>query len=251
MDGLIVVKSAAQLDKENLLALLHANLAKVRSLRPASVASEEPLRMRLRAWQSARFTRTYPDLMSSQRYRPAAEFFLSDLYGPKDFSRRDEELERVLPLVTKLLPAAAIHTLALGMELDVLSESFDSAMAQALAAGDRALRADISDAAYAKAYRTCGDRPGREAQIELLMQIGTALDRITRMPLLKAAIALMKGPAHATGLTALHDFLDRGFRAFANINRAGEFLQIIRTRETLILVRLFAAHPAPFELARP
>ncbi len=251
MGSLIVAIPEASANKDDLAALLRANLAKVKTLRPASVASEAPLRMRLRAWQSARFMRTYPDLMASKRYRPAAEFFLSDLYGPKDFSRRDAELERILPVVTRLLPVSAVHTLALGMELDVLSEYLDSAMAQALLAGGRSPKADISEAAYIKAYRACGDRLGRETQIELLMQIGRALDHITRKPLLKSAIALMKGPAHATGMTALHDFLDRGFHAFCNIDGADEFLDIIRTRETRILERLFAGHPAPFDLARP
>ena len=246
-----MVKSEGPLNKEDLAARLRAGLAKVKTLRPASVASEATLRMRLRAWQSARFLRTYPDLMASERYRAAAEFFLSDLYGPKDFSRRDEELERVLPMLTKFLSASAVHTLALGMELDILSESLDSALARALLAGSQSAKADISEAAYAKAYRTCGNRPGREAQIDLLMQIGDALDHLTRKPLLKAAIALMKGPAHAAGFRALHDFLERGFRAFCDMGGGAEFLDIIRTRETLILERLFAGHPAPFDLERP
>ena len=250
MGGMIVVKSEASLNKEDLAALLRANLVKVKGLRPVSVASDTPLRMRLRAWQSARFLRTYPDLMANERYRPAAEFFLTDLYGPKDFSQRDEQLERVLPMLTKFLSVSAVHTLALSMELDILSESLDSAMVRALLAGGRSIKTDISEAAYAKAYRTCANRPGREAQIDLLMQIGDTLDHLTRKPLLKAAIALMKGPAHAAGLSALHDFLDRGFRAFCHLEGAGEFLGIIRTRETLILERLFAGHPAPFDLAR-
>ncbi len=245
-----MVKSEASSNKSELAERLRTNLAMVRGLRPAAVESEAPLRMRLREWQSERFLRTYPDLMASKRYRPAAEFFLSDLYGPKDFSRRDEELERVLPLVTRVLPASAVHTLALGMELDVLSESFDSAMTRALRAGCRSAKADIGEASYASAYRACSNRPGREAQIALLIQIGEALDHVTRKPLLKAAIALIKRPAYATGLSALHDFLDRGFHAFCNINGAGEFLDIIRTRETLILERLFAGHPTPFDLER-
>ena len=84
------------------------------------------MRMQLRAWQSARFARTYPELLASERYRLAAEFFLSDLYGPKDFSKRDAELERILPTLSRLLPAAGVHTLALGMELDIISETFEA-----------------------------------------------------------------------------------------------------------------------------
>ena len=244
-------KAEEAAEKERVVAQMRANLTKVRGLRPTSVTSEAPMRMQLREWQSARFARTYPELLASERYRLAAEFFLSDLYGPKDFSQRDEELERILPLIGKLLPAAGVHTVALGMELDILSENFDIAMARALLAQGQSVKSEISDAAYAKAYRSCDDRPGREAQIELLIQIGTTLDRITRMPLLKAAIGLMKGPAHAAGLGVLQDFLARGFQAFARMKGATEFLDIIRSRETAILRRLFAAHPAPFDLERP
>ncbi|HUX23329.1 MAG TPA: hypothetical protein VMV87_01805 [Burkholderiales bacterium] len=237
-------------EKEDMVAQMRANLAKLRGLRPASVPSEAPMRMQLRAWQSARFARTYPELLASERYRLAAEFFLSDLYGPKDFSKRDTELERILPMLSRLLPAAGVHTLALGMELDIISETFDIAMARALLAHSQTPKSDISEAAYAKAYRACDDRPGRETQIKLLIEIGATLDRVTRRPLLKAAISLMKGPAYAAGLGALHDFLDRGFQAFERMNGATEFLDTIRTRETLILQRLFAGHRAPFDLTR-
>jgi hypothetical protein len=236
-------------NKDELIAQMRANLAKVRELRPNAVASEAPMRVQLRAWQSARFARTYPDLLESERYRLAAEFFLSDLYGPKDFSERDKELERILPMLGKLLPTAGVHTLALGMELDILSENFDVAMARALLAQGLPVKSEIGEAAYIKAYRSCDDRPGREAQIELLLQIGATLDRVTRKPLIKTAIGLMKGPAHAAGLGALHDFLDRGFQAFQRMKGATEFLDIIRTREMLILQRLFAEHRAPFDLA--
>ena len=239
-------------NKEGLAAMLYANLVRARNLRSASVlgGKQAALRMRLRGWQAARFERTYADLMASGRYRPAAEYFLSDLYGPKDFSERDQELERLLPVLTKILPASAIHTLGLGVELDLLSESLDSAMVRALLAAGQAADADISEATYAKAYRACDDRRGRERQIALLLQIGEAIDDITRKPLLRAAIALMKGPAYAAHMGELHDFLDRGFKAFRHMQGAAEFLAIIGGRETKILERLFAKHRTPFDLNR-
>ncbi len=42
----------------------------------------------LNAWQAERLARTYADLRVDPRYKPATEFFLSDLYGPKDFTER-------------------------------------------------------------------------------------------------------------------------------------------------------------------
>jgi hypothetical protein len=252
LQGPIMNKPEAAESKEAFAALLHSNLVGVRKLRSASVlgAKQAALRMRLRGWQAARFARIYTDLMASDRYRPAAEFFLSDLYGPTDFSERDEELEHFLPAITRILPASAIHTLAVGVELDLLSESLDSAMVGVLLAAGQTAEADIGEAAYARAYRACTGRRERERQIELLLQIGDAIDGLTRKPLLRAAIALIKGPAHAAGMGALHDFLDRGFKAFRHMQGATEFLAIIRERETRILARLYARHRAPFELDR-
>ena len=242
----------AAADREALAALLRANLVNVRGQRSASAlrGKQAALRMRLRGWQAARFEHTYADLMASDRYRPAAEYFLSDLYGPKDFSERDEELERLLPVLTRILPAAAIHTLGVGVELDLLSETLDSAMVRALFAAGQAADADISEAAYVKAYRACDNRRGREQQIKLIVEIGVAIDDITRKPLLRAAIALIKGPAYAAHMGELHDFLERGFIAFRHMQHAEEFLAIIRERETLILERLFAKHRTPFDLDR-
>jgi hypothetical protein len=143
----------AAANKEMQGALLRSHLVGVRELRGASALTgkQAALRMRLRGWQAARFERTYADLLASDRYRPAAEYFLSDLYGPKDFSERDEVLERLLPVITKILPASAIHTLGVGVELDLLSESLDCAMVHALLAAGQAADADSSEAAYARA----------------------------------------------------------------------------------------------------
>ena len=80
---------------------------------------------RLKEWQAARLARTYADLLASPRYRPAAAFFLSDLYGPKDFRTRDEELARVVPIMVHVLPARALLTLLEAVKMDTLSESLD------------------------------------------------------------------------------------------------------------------------------
>ena len=231
-------------------ALLLANLAKVRSLRSSAAltAAQAQLRLRLRAWQATRFPRTYPDLLSSERYRPAAEFFLSDLYGPKDFSKRDTELERIVPALTRILPAAAVHTLATAIELDALSESLDAAMVSALRSAGLAADAQIGEAAYAAAYRACANRPEREAQIALTVEIGQALDALTRKPLIRSAIGLMKRPAHMAGMAELHEFLERGFSVFRHMKGAEEFLETIRDRETRIMLHLFDGRADPFGL---
>ena len=81
----------------------------------------------LKAWQAARLARTYADLHASERYRGATQFFLEELYGARDFSQRDTEIEHILPKLTRLLPEAALDTIAGAVELDELSEQLDQA----------------------------------------------------------------------------------------------------------------------------
>jgi hypothetical protein len=193
---------------------------------------------RLKEWQAARLARTYADLLADPRHRPAAEFFLSDLYGPKDFRTRDEELARVVPIMVRVLPARALMTLLEAVKMDTLSESLDTAMVLALRRAKR--NASIDWPAYVAAYRLCGRRQDRELQIQLIDDIGKILDRLTRMPLIHVSLKFMKGPAQLAGLGALHSFLQRGFEAFYAMKGADDFLAIVTERETALMRELFA-----------
>ena len=54
----------------------------------------------LRCWQSARLARTHADLLRSPLYRPAAEFFLDELYGDRDLGQLEHDLARIVPMMT-------------------------------------------------------------------------------------------------------------------------------------------------------
>ena len=57
----------------------------------------------LQSWQRGRLARSYADLIAVDRYRAAAEFFLDELYGGLHFRERDQEVERVLPVMIRML----------------------------------------------------------------------------------------------------------------------------------------------------
>ena len=226
-------------------ALRH-HLQTAKALR--QLANDDPAaaskRLRLREWQAARLATSYTDLLASERFGPAARFFLSDLYGPKDFSSRDEEVERIMPLLQSLLPLSALQTLALAIEVDALSEALDAAMLEAL---ERAGAIDtIDDQSYAEAYRTVGRRSDRERQIVLIRHTGDALDTVARKPIVAALLKLMKGPARLAGLGDLHAFLERGFTAFRHMGSASEFLDRIENGERALLENLFSKRANPF-----
>ena len=229
--------------------LLKAQIERNRAWRAAH-AGDHPLGRSLqvlRRWQAQRLARTYADLLASERYRPAAEFFLSDLYGEKDFSRRDENVERMYPSMVKMLPDAALHTIALAVELHVLSAELDRALCEVLS-GEMGIRDRITESQYAEGFRRCANLRQRQRQVELIRQVGVDLDAVVRKPMIQQILRIARKPAQVAGFGELHDFLERGFNAFHHMGGAGEFLETIAARETRIMDRIFEGHPRPFSV---
>ena len=222
-------------------ATLRSHLEQLQALRGATAAAPAWL-PELKAFQSRRLTRSYADIAAQPRYRMATSFFLEDLYGPKDFSRRDDAMMRILPVMARTMPAKGVEAATLAVELEALSESLDHRVALALDS------AQIDDEIYARAYRTGSTRSERERQIALIVQVGRDLDWLVKKPLVYGTLKLMRGPARLAGLDGLHDFLERGFAAFRAMDGAQEFLDTIRSREMAILNRLFSGDPEPFSI---
>src|SRR5437870_13606389 len=146
-------------------AELIRQLKRARALHEERAASPELAAAldRLALWQSRRLNATYADFARDPRYARAIEFFQTDLYGPGDFSRRDADLARVVPLMVRLVPNGVIATIATAMELSTLSQELDSSLIEVLDASEA-----FTVAQYCAAYRACGNRAARERQIALI-----------------------------------------------------------------------------------
>jgi hypothetical protein len=219
------------LSAESLLKELRAVDAE-RARRAADPALDAQV-VALKAYQQRRFAHTYADLLAHPRYEAATRFFLHELYGPDDFRQRDAQFARVIPTLTRLFPEEVVETVARLARLHALSERLDTRMAEALGPGV------ITPERYATAWRTCGEPDSRQQQIELTMAVGESLDRLTRKPLLRQTLRLMRGPAQMAGLGALQNFLECGFDTFRAMRGAGEFLSTVRHREDTIARGLF------------
>jgi len=212
----------------------------------SELASGIPL---LRKWQSDRLSATYADLLANKRYQPATGFFLSDLYGPNDFSQRDDDIERLFSTIVKVLPDYLICTAAYAAELNALSAELDFALIGVLA-GELDVRDTITEKAYAEASRRCDNYGLRKHQIALLKMMGEDLDAIVFRPLVYNTVRMLKIPARLAGFSSLQDFLERGFKAFHHMQGADEFLDTIVGRETRILDRIYNSQPQPFTFDR-
>jgi hypothetical protein len=197
-------------------------------------------------WQSDRLRSTYADLRTQERYALATDFFLSEIYAPVDFSRRDRDLEKITPILVRMLPTRAIDVLALAMELNVLTHELDDELLARLGSGT-GVPNPITVRDYATAYRACHNEGERVRQIQIIRSLGNDLDELVRHRMLYTVVKTMRRPAELAGYADLHRFLEKGFVAFRKMKGAGHFLDTIHSRETQILERLRAGHPAPFD----
>lgn len=197
----------------------------------------------LQDWQRARLAKSYDDLISQPRYSAAGEFFLAELYGGLHFRERDQEMERVLPIMVRMLRDDMLRVLAEAFELQSLSLEFDMEMTAALqAAGWDCLDVDR----YGEIYRTVGHPQDRKRQIDLIHRLGLELNELVHHRLVLLLIRTVRGPARAAGFGLLQSFLEQGLTAFQVMGDGTEFVETIWRKESEVMQRLFAGEENPF-----
>lgn len=229
------------MSKQEAISVLRRELASVISARQlaSNDATLRTGRVALRAFQARRMAVTHADLLKAPGTRAAAQFFLDDLYSTEDLSQRDASLERVVPAMERMLPSAALWTVAEAVALDALSEQLDAAMA-------RRLGEQFTEADYIAAYRRAGSSAERERQIDHVESLGRALCDLVRIPLIGSTLAMMRSPAKLAHLGELQSFLERGFKAFKGMKHPDGFVDTVVRREREIMRRLYAGEERPF-----
>ncbi len=190
----------------------------------------------IKRYQSARFENTYHDLLSTSNFGPACGFFLSEIYGDRDFSQRDNEFSRIAGAIERIFPQSIVEIAVDLAELHAETERFDAEMATfVLRTTPVKATPEVSLATYTDAWNgtaACGDRL---KQLNMVLHLGRRLNRVTRIPGVRLSLKAMRIPARAAKLTALQDFLERGLDTFCNLSRIPRgvdlFLQAIEARE--------------------
>jgi len=197
----------------------------------------------VQSWQRQRLARSYVDLISQQRYQAAGDFFLDELYGGLHFRERDQEMERVLPVMVRMLRDDMLRVLAEAFELQSLSLSFDMDMTAAL---QQAGWEQLNTQRYGEIYRACGRASERERQIELIGHLGIELNELVHHRLVLLLIRTLRGPARAAGFGLLQSFLEQGLNAFRIMGDGTEFVETIWHNERDVMQRLLAGDKNPF-----
>ena len=229
-------QSGGVISKESGAAALKFQLERVRRARdPQDMRNHDPRLKNLQTWQAERLERDYRDVRKVPKNLLACNFFLNELYGDADFARRDHDVERIYPIMVKVLPGAVLGTVSRAVELNALSHELDLAMLVHLPPGV------LTEADYVRAYRLSVPIDQRRYQLSLILRLGRELARVVRIPLMYRLLQLCRWPAKMAGLGALQLFLERGFAAFVALDGAKPFLGEIRTREVAFLKRCIAA----------
>lgn len=208
-------------------------------------AGVDPKMLVLRRWQAKRLTRSYTDLLQSERYAPACRFFLEEIYGAKDFSQRDADVVQVYGILQKFIPAPLLRPLTLTIAVHTLTQQLDQQLLEVLTA-QLGFTNTLNLALYTEAYRQCNNYAARLKQIEWVYQIGLQLDEVVRQPLTGPSVALIREPARRAGWGELVNFLDAGYKAFKHMRGAKQFLELTRTRERRALDKIYAKDPDPY-----
>ena len=218
-------------------------LARAGLIRPGMGTADLPtLELYLRAWQSMRLLQTYTDLMADKQYGPACRFFLSDLYSPQEFSRRDADVRRAVGFLHRTLPEMMIRGLLKAIELQDLSSVLDDALLDVMTTR-LGVKDSFTRTEYEKAYRMCGNYDDRERQIDLIVEAGRILQSAHRIPFTGSALALARLPARMIGWGELHDFLQRGYDASLPLRDYDFFLHTVASRERALLNRIYGVEP--------
>jgi len=197
----------------------------------------------VQGWQRRRLAWSYRDLIQQERYRAAGDFFLAELYGGLHFRERDQEMERVLPVMVRMLRDDMILAVAEAFELQSLSLDLDMDMAVAF---QKHGWNKLDTARYGETYRTCGRASDRQNQIELIRRLGLQLNKLVHHRLVLLLIRTLRGPARAAGFGLLQSFLEQGLFAFREMGDGSEFIDAIWRNEQEVMRRLLTGDEDPF-----
>jgi hypothetical protein len=207
----------------------------------------------LQAFQSERLRRDHADLAAQPQYRALAEFFFGELYGPRDFSARDEGARRLQHFL-HLAPGLHLRDLEQALELMELTYGLDDDLARQLRASGAGLPFD--EPAYEQAYRAADNYEQRLRQLDLVHATLNNVHRIARLPLIGATLQSTRALARLMDMGPLHSFLGLGYSALSPLESIDHFNDTLYARELARLDRIYlggvgAAREPPLREASP
>jgi len=193
-------------------------------------------RIALQVFQSHRLRRDYRDLSAIPMYEPVGEFFFTELYGPRDFSQRDNDARRLQHFL-HIVPGVHLQDIEELLDLISTTAELDDELTQLLI--DRGVPPTFDESIYEQIYREADNYDERYRQLELIDISLENVFRLSRSHLLGIGLERSGMIARLAGFESGHTFLLNGYRALRNITSIDHFATTIYNRELERLNRIF------------
>ncbi|MFQ6007263.1 MAG: hypothetical protein ACE5OQ_17380 [Woeseia sp.] len=189
------------------------------------------------AWQIDYLLPLYEDLRESPDYAAAVDFVVSDLMGI-GVSRRDHDIARIVPIMSRMLPDTALHTVAAAMELNARVLAINVSICRQLY-GEKPVDSDFSEFDYCSACRRASSLDESIELIQLIRELGRKLEHIVHIPMIRLTLKAMHAPARLAGFIALQSFLEKGYSTFVALEDVDQFLDDLTRRMNEVFTRIF------------
>jgi hypothetical protein len=200
------------------------------------MTSQQDYKINLQTFQSLRLRRDHADLAAEAQYREIGEFFFEEMYGPRDFSARDQQARRLHQFV-HLAPGLVVGDIQKVLELLELSNKLDDSLVAWLIALDAPL--DFSEDMYERAYRLADNYAERVRQLDLVRDTLYNVYQLAHKPLIGITLQRTQGLAQAVSMADLHRFLRLGYLAIQPVRDIHRFIETIFVREKDRLDRIY------------
>jgi len=197
---------------------------------------------RFARWQLDYMLPFFSDLLEPEGYPEAVDFIVSDLAGV-GVSKRDRDIERAAPVIVRSLPAHPLETAAAAVELNARALEINLGICRELLV-DGELPPAISEKDYFIACRAVSSYDECVDLVNLAAELGEALKRLVRVPLIGGLLRTMRKPARTAGFGALQEFLETGYLTFRQISDIDRFLELLRIRMGQVFERIYRS-PIP------
>jgi hypothetical protein len=231
------------MDKEQMISTLREQVVSAKNIRQSAKNNPGLLMAKtvLKNFQSDRLKETHADLLASPNTRGAATFFLKEIYSSKDLSQRDNDLERLIPIMEKTFPLNTLEVITQAITLDALTEKMDTAMAIRLGV-------KFSPDEYIQAFREVTSKEERLQQINMIDSLGKSLSGLVKIPFLSMTLKMMRGPAKIANLYAIHEFLESGFTVFKETKNPEAFVNSLVQREKQLIEQIYSTQENALKL---
>lgn len=198
--------------------------------------SHQDYKIKLQVLQSERLRRDHADLAAERQYEEIATFFFEEMYGPRDFSNRDEQAHRLRQFV-HMAPGLAIRDVEQILDLLELTKKLDDSVVAELIALNAPVEYD--EKMYEHAYRRADNYDERVAQLDLIRGSLNNVYRLAKNPVLKMVLHRTAGLAQVAGMADIHRFLLSGYQAIQPVKDIHRFIETIIIRERVRLDRIY------------